>query len=753
MPIPLPNLDDRRWADLVEEGQALIPLYAPDKWTNHNIHDPGITLMELFASVAEMDIYQLNRIPDRHRQKFLALIGLLPEPPHAARTVLSFTLQDGVYRVSLPSTVEFEGNDPYGQVTRFRTLEEITVVASKLSAVHVKERKGFQDLTANLSRNEPISLFGENPQPDTILYLGFTQQLPVDVPVSLFFTFTDLQDSEQERGRLIEESRARKEACCPAVSLINCEKGKPLSVKEEVEQTLHHHSVLTRWEFYIGANQWQPLDFDKGEIEDDTRSFTLNGYVRIKLPRSIMKQSSGARVEQLNEQLYYLRCRFIAGAYDAAPKAQNVVMNGVLAEQAAPVGRLTWTITEDAVVEGKEPSRGELTSFRLVFNSQEEIIRLKFGDEESPSFMLLEYQKPCYTAPGSLSIEAELLGYGTGAPHQQLILSEKPVQEFKCQLFTIEQGQWRVWHLCSDFDASDRTNFHFVLDPTEGIIIFGDGEKGRVVPLDVPIVASFFTTRAEAGNLAAGMINMLADTDSPHNHALLPDFSNVKDQLARIFNPIKATGGAAAETFPHAEGRAVELLEQPNRAVTLRDYEFFAMGTPGARLARVSAIANVHPAFPCYKAPGVITLVILPYLPINRPMPSQGLLRAVTNYIARHRVIGTRVVAVGPSYLELAVMAKVRARIGTDKVELARRITLALNRFFHPLKGGFDGKGWPFGRDIYRSEVLQALDEIENVDYVLSLELIANGGEPSCGNVCLGSTGLVAAGQHQIQVI
>jgi hypothetical protein len=95
MPIPLPNLDDRRWADLVEEGQALIPLYARETWTDHNAHDPGITLMELFAWIAEMDIYQLNRIPDRHKRKFLALVGITSEPPQPARTVLSFRLKDG----------------------------------------------------------------------------------------------------------------------------------------------------------------------------------------------------------------------------------------------------------------------------------------------------------------------------------------------------------------------------------------------------------------------------------------------------------------------------------------------------------------------------------------------------------------------------------------------------------------------------------------------------------------------------------
>ena len=87
MPLPLPNLDTRRWADLVEEGRALIPRYAPE-WTDHNAHDPGITLVELFAWLTEGAVYRTNRITDRNRRKFLSLLGRDPAPPRPARVVI-----------------------------------------------------------------------------------------------------------------------------------------------------------------------------------------------------------------------------------------------------------------------------------------------------------------------------------------------------------------------------------------------------------------------------------------------------------------------------------------------------------------------------------------------------------------------------------------------------------------------------------------------------------------------------------------
>ena len=75
----------------------------------------------------------------------------------------------------------------------------------------------------------------------------------------------------------------------------------------------------------------------------------------------------------------------------------------------------------------------------------------------------------------------------------------------------------------------------------------------------------------------------------------------------------------------------------------------------------------------------------------------------------------------------------------------------ALSRL-DPRQGGPDGRGWPFGRDVYRSEILQLIDGVTGVDHVLELTLSAGSGEPSCGNLPLCPTWLVTHGEHQIEV-
>ena len=46
------------------------------EWTEHNVSDPGITLIELFAWMTEMTIYRLNRVPDKLHVALLDLLGI-----------------------------------------------------------------------------------------------------------------------------------------------------------------------------------------------------------------------------------------------------------------------------------------------------------------------------------------------------------------------------------------------------------------------------------------------------------------------------------------------------------------------------------------------------------------------------------------------------------------------------------------------------------------------------------------------------
>ena len=91
MRLPEIQLDDRRFQDLISEARMRINRSCPE-WTEHNVSDPGITLIELFAWMTEMTIYRLNRVPDKLHVALLELLGIRLDGPSAARTAFRFRL-------------------------------------------------------------------------------------------------------------------------------------------------------------------------------------------------------------------------------------------------------------------------------------------------------------------------------------------------------------------------------------------------------------------------------------------------------------------------------------------------------------------------------------------------------------------------------------------------------------------------------------------------------------------------------------
>jgi predicted phage baseplate assembly protein len=82
-----PNLFERRYSDLVQLGRSRLPSYAP-AWTDHNVHDPGITLIELLAWLAEAQLYSLSRTRRDERRAYAALVGVEPHGPRPARGLI-----------------------------------------------------------------------------------------------------------------------------------------------------------------------------------------------------------------------------------------------------------------------------------------------------------------------------------------------------------------------------------------------------------------------------------------------------------------------------------------------------------------------------------------------------------------------------------------------------------------------------------------------------------------------------------------
>ena len=124
------------------------------------------------------------------------------------------------------------------------------------------------------------------------------------------------------------------------------------------------------------------------------------------------------------------------------------------------------------------------------------------------------------------------------------------------------------------------------------------------------------------------------------------------------------------------------------------------------------------------QAPLAAVVIVVPEEdPIHpqQPQPTEALTNAIFRKLMLHRPLGTRLHVIGPEYEAIDVTTRVVRKPGSGLAP--REIERAIRTFLHPLRGGPDGKGWRFGRAVYRSELYQQLESLPKVDHVETLSL------------------------------
>ena len=180
MSLPTPNLDDLRFQrDLVDEARRRIIRYCPE-WTDYNLSDPGITLIEMFAWMTEQLAYRLNRVPDKNYIKFLELLGLQLQPASSARVELTFRLstpfpisaEDTTVAV-VPQGVEVatRATDEEREII-FTTDERLAILPPKLTQLR-REEDFVKNYLPRLGVETFYAFSQPRPQPGDTFYLGF----------------------------------------------------------------------------------------------------------------------------------------------------------------------------------------------------------------------------------------------------------------------------------------------------------------------------------------------------------------------------------------------------------------------------------------------------------------------------------------------------------------------------------------------------------------------------------------------------
>ena len=180
MALPVPNLDDRRFQDLVDDAKRLVQQRCPE-WTDHNVSDPGVTLIETFAFMVDQLLYRLNRVPERNYVKFLDMLGVRLFAPSAARAPVTFWLsapQPDVVRIPAGAEVATVRTD-VDEALVFTVEADLDIVPCSLIALRSQPSGGlFRDHSDTLQGGPGLPCFSPMPQPGDALYVGLSDPVP-----------------------------------------------------------------------------------------------------------------------------------------------------------------------------------------------------------------------------------------------------------------------------------------------------------------------------------------------------------------------------------------------------------------------------------------------------------------------------------------------------------------------------------------------------------------------------------------------
>jgi hypothetical protein len=299
---------------------------------------------------------------------------------------------------------------------------------------------------------------------------------------------------------------------------------------------------------------------------------------------------------------------------------------------------------------------------------------------------------------------AEPLADGDGTPDQERRLARAPVIAGSVTVATrLGSDQPQLWRPIDDLAAAppevpvadprrppgptyddralagaplrpDAANV-FELDPEAGVLRFGDGLRGRRLPLGARAFATYEYSEGADGNVAEGAIN--GAPQLPSGFA--------------VGNPVRTWGGADAETVDAGEKQVRRYLQHRDRLVSVDDIESIACRTPGVQIGRIEVLPAFHPDLGGGEpgaAPGAITLLAIPRFDPRQPDAPQAdrlFLNTLCRYLDPRRLVTTELVVRGPDYKGIWISVGIEVAAGLSIAEVVDNVKSRLREALAPI--------------------------------------------------------------------
>jgi len=501
----------------------------------------------------------------------------------------------------------------------------------------------------------------------------------------------------------------------------------------DVEESLESRPALV-WEAWDGE-AWVELD-----LTDETENLARPGMITLSYPgaaappTATMTSASGDRVELTDERS---TLRFVTGDrlwLEQGDHGALAIVGG------ASNSSLLLTVPLD-----QDLGRGTASvALPPLFGRPRTWIRARLAESGSPPMVPVNLVAlNCVWASQIETVEQESLGTSNGEPGQVFFSRRSPVlagevlevRELSGARAAVEEQMlrddlaargitaddirtvtdprtgrtsevWVRWRRVPSLLFAESGARVYAVERTRGRFVFGGDDHGMAPPPgpDIVRLRRYDTGGGPEGNVVRGAVSQLLA-------GVLAD---------SVTNLRAGEGGAPSESLDRFRRRAPALVRHRRQAISANDYEALAIeASPAVAVAR--ALPATHPSGRA--APGWVTVRLVPWSMDPRPTASYELRREVERFLDLRvpAQVRGRVRALPALYLPVDVRASLAVMAGASAGSVVALVEQSLASFLHPLTGGPDGAGWPFGRDLYLSDVAALIESLAGVDYVETL--------------------------------
>lgn len=628
--LEVPKYNRKSYQEMFEESRAKIPTYTSE-WTDFNVHDPGIMVLQLFAWLFEMQQYYADFIGTMHEEKYLRLAGYPLQEKVPSKGWIELT--DAIKDFELPVGAKFEIDDNIYETTQ---CEKIT--SNVIKAVYREEGNSGNliDITKPLliDGNVAIKVFSQS---EDSFYIGFKEKVALKNTFSIYISVEENVEGHKR----------------PAFS----------------KQSMQPLGQLV-WEVYTYKG-WRRVQ----RVEDDTVGLLKSGLIRFE------SQQEMAAIDLDGNKLpyYYFRCTLISDEYDFMPRVKKIGINYIEVTQ-----QDTKAVDLYFDGDGKWIGRFETDHYLGAEGITQMFVKVAEGKwllwhewrpEEKRSFYSKTYKmNTCLSfnwskekIPPKGTQNIRLVCYDKAFYHKRFVgdfisavsptfnLEFENIYKPKIQVDVKSEVEGGIYYVpykrveeLSEWGESD-----LVYEMNDNQLLFGDKRHGKLPERihDQLVLTGFAYSKGKVTRTPAGSFCKALGTYSA-------SWGQIKVKIA-----VDTTTGAAEETIEEGVSHFNTYFNEKKRLVKPEEYESYVRNTPGLLIDKVKVVSYLE-AEVTSTLKNTIHVVVKPYTKEAYPILSPIYKEMILRFLEPMRLLTTEVIIEGPKYVGVCVKLEVYKKEG-----------------------------------------------------------------------------------------